>query len=327
MMYRWIDEARRVGIEQVAAELAVPVRGRRIACPGCSTSDACKVLGERWRCFRCGVHGDAIDLVAHVVAGTRLAGSCAGEVRAWYASRGWCRPDEGAEPIIRRHVPVAPVVVEELGYPPEHELDQLADRVEPFELHSVAVAWAARRFGAASVPQLGASGVLHVLGNGAVPSWAAIGRRSWQDAGYRGLLWAYDASGLRRSCRVRALAELPWEGAPKALPPRGFSVRGLVLASRRGRRLLQGLEHPDLVVVAEGEPQFLAAVLAWPRAAVFGVVSGSWTPELAARVPFGAQVLICTDHDQAGDRYAETIEATLRGRARIARHARTLGAT
>jgi hypothetical protein len=325
--YRWIDEARRVGLDQVAGELAWPIRGRRITCPGCSTSDACKVLGERWRCFRCGVHGDAIDLVAHAVSGQALQAGCVAEVRAWYASRGWCRSDEGAEPVVRRAVPVRPVEpVVELGYPPVHELEQLEELVEPFELCTVATAWVARRFGAASVPALGRSGVFHVLGLGALPAWAAVGKRSWLDAGYRGLLWAYDASGCRRSCRVRALADLPWEGAPKALPPRGYSVRGLVLASKRGRRMLAGLDAPELVVVAEGEPQFMAAVIAWPKAAVLGIVSGSWTPEIAARVPFGARVLVVADHDEAGDRYAEQVEQTLTGRAYVARHMRTLGA-
>ena len=48
--------------------------------------------------------------------------------------------------------------------------------------------------------------------------------------------------------------------------------------------------------------------------AVFGIVAGSWTPEIAARVPTRTRVVICTHDDPAGDRYAAQIAETLRER-------------
>jgi predicted nuclease with TOPRIM domain len=70
------------------------------------------------------------------------------------------------------------------------------------------------------------------------------------------------------------------------------------------------------VIVAEGEIDYLTAVqlsAAYP-VATFGIVSGSWTREIAARIPDGAIVVAATDPDPAGDRYAEQIFATFRGR-------------
>jgi DNA primase len=53
-------------------------------------------------------------------------------------------------------------------------------------------------------------------------------------------------------------------------------------------------------------------VRAWADWCVLGIVSGSWTDELAQRVPAGTRVLIRTDADAAGDKYARRIAETLR---------------
>jgi len=73
------------------------------------------------------------------------------------------------------------------------------------------------------------------------------------------------------------------------------------------------------VVISEGLPDFLSWATNYSDAdtdapAVFGVTSGSWTPELAARIPDGCRVLIATHLDKAGDRYAEKITATFQSR-------------
>ena len=73
------------------------------------------------------------------------------------------------------------------------------------------------------------------------------------------------------------------------------------------------------VVICEGVPDWIKAATSWSDGAedvpaVFGIVAGSWTPEIAARVPTRTRVVICTHDDPAGDRYAAQIAETLRER-------------
>ena len=119
---------------------------------------------------------------------------------------------------------------------------------------------------------------------------------------------------------------------PKALAARGCGhAAGLVLADPLGVALLRGeLEDGGVrwdgrVVIVEGEPDLWAYATAMSRArngasyAVFGHMAGAWTAAHAARIPDGARVLLATDDDDAGDRYAETVRDTLKGRCNVAR--------
>jgi hypothetical protein len=76
--------------------------------------------------------------------------------------------------------------------------------------------------------------------------------------------------------------------------------------------------------VAEGEPDFLTWATRFSDAdeaapAVLGVVSGSWTTCIADRMPDGARMIVRTDHDEPGEKYAHTIQMTLRGRCTVLR--------
>jgi hypothetical protein len=123
----------------------------------------------------------------------------------------------------------------------------------------------------------------------------------------------FDVEGRARSLifrRVFASTE-----GPKSVPPRGFDRSGLVMACPRAIAMLyRGKLTTDRLVIAEGEMAFLAWSLS-SAIATLGIVSGSWTPELAARIPDNARVLIATDHDRAGQEYAQKIIHSLRDRA------------
>ena len=80
------------------------------------------------------------------------------------------------------------------------------------------------------------------------------------------------------------------------------------------------------MIVAEGEVDWLTfTILAGIDSgsenapATFGISSGSWTKEIAARIPSGVRVLVATDLDEAGDRYAEKVAASLAGRCQVRR--------
>lgn len=53
--------------------------------------------------------------------------------------------------------------------------------------------------------------------------------------------------------------------------------------------------------------------------ACFGVETGAWSQRIADRLPNGCAVVLRTHHDEPGERYAEQIIKTLRGRCRLFR--------
>lgn len=158
-----------------------------------------------------------------------------------------------------------------------------------------------------------------------VPPWARFGPRTWPAAGYDLLFRLYDYQGELRSVLARRLG--PGDG-PKSTAPRGYERRGLVMADALGLHLLRTGSRPAgwtpdapplRVVIAEGEMSWLAFACEASDAdehapATLGIVSGSWTEELAARIPAGSHVIIATDWDATGHKYAEQIASTLGGR-------------
>lgn len=138
---------------------------------------------------------------------------------------------------------------------------------------------------------------------------------TWLESGHVLLVRTFDASGEPRS--VRAWRVIPGD-SPKRLPPAGHTAAGLVLANSSAVAMLRGTSGPSDVVIAEGESDWLL----WStrvECAVFGVGSGWWTPEHSAKIPFGSRVIIRTDRDKAGDRYADAIAKELHGRGQILR--------
>lgn len=150
-----------------------------------------------------------------------------------------------------------------------------------------------------------------------VPDWATCGK-PWPESGHRLIVPVYDSSGSLRSVRAWDFSET----APsKRVAPKGFSTAGLVLANDAARgMLMQGPTGPCLdVTICEGEPDFLTwATIISEKAkhlnAVFGVFSGAWVEDVAARIPNGSRVAIRTHGDDTGKRYAEEIKASLKDR-------------
>ncbi len=141
-------------------------------------------------------------------------------------------------------------------------------------------------------------------------------RRSWRQAGYYLVLPAYDATGRLASVHARYAGPPPGPKERKTLWPSGYQVRGLTFANPPALAMLRGElpEAPARVVIAEGATDYLLAALKWPALPILGLTAGTWNRELADRVPDGATVAIRTDNDPAGDRYAETVIESFKGR-------------
>jgi hypothetical protein len=153
---------------------------------------------------------------------------------------------------------------------------------------------------------------------GALPPWAMCRGGTWRDAGFRLIVPMFDASGVLRTVRGWRVIE---NDLPKRLPPSGCKASAVVMADEWGRAMLAATRAPERIVIAEGEPDALTWMtrLNEPRTAVLGIVSGSWCKEIAASFPVGARVDVWTDHDEAGDRYANEIVLGLRRRCFVYR--------
>jgi hypothetical protein len=154
---------------------------------------------------------------------------------------------------------------------------------------------------------------------GSLPSWALCRGGTWREANYRLIVPVFDTNGELRGVRGWRVGGDP--SLPKRIPPFGCRASGLLMADSWGLAMLRGTRAPERVVITEGEPDTLVwgTRLNDPSTATIGIVSGSWSSELAMRFPIGCRVDIRTHADAAGDRYAAEIESGLRRRCFVFR--------
>ena len=220
-----------------------------------------------------------------------------------------------------------------MTYPPQHEVQRLWDSCT-----HVATDFEAWRYLRCQRSLLAMDIIPQDLArvlprDASCPPWAGTRRQSWAESGHRLIVPVYRAWDTEPAL-LRA-----WSWSPSAKTSRLSAsscddayrtVKGLVMANTLGRAMLGygevGLsilrragmwtKAPTItgVVIVEGEPDYLTACCAWPGWAVLGIASGSWTDELARTIPSGAVVVIRTDDDTAGDRYAAQVEESLQGR-------------
>lgn len=269
-MSGWLEAVRPVSVEAVATELGLAVRRRALGpCPACGaerrgggdTRGPCGLTrdGHGFRCFRCDAAGDAADLVALRLTGSRLREATAeqrAEVRAWYAARGWCEPEPGrapARPPARPpRVPVAPVEPAP-AYPPAAEVEALWSACAPLDAVSMlepAVLWLEHRRGLLC-RELAALDLVRVLPSSYPwPAWVptlGLERAEWREL-YRLAVPMYDAEGALRGLRFRLV------DAVRVVAPDGLRLRwtspdgveaadGRLVSARTGRELPKSLSQ------------------------------------------------------------------------------------
>lgn len=339
---RWISQVADRGVAAVAQALGMQVDPDGIRpCPACTSEHRSRndrrppvdvvARGRGWICYRCAASGDAVTLAAIVTLGERLAAKDPRwkRVRQRCAEEGLCDSERGQGPggrTLRAKAP-APLPPPRRTLPPADEIAALWAACTPAAEDPAVSRWLRSR---GLDPGALGSEVRALPTAYPWAAWCPPWLRS-----RRAVLPAWDASGALRSLRFRAVGEV---SGPKAAPPSGkadprvdgpYTVGGLVLADVVARWLLEG--RADLlgdawdgrVIVVEGEPDFLTWAQHAPDAtrtpAVFGVWSGSWTPDIAARIPDGSPVVIRTHHDRDGDKYAHAVTTTLQGRCRVFR--------
>jgi hypothetical protein len=114
---------------------------------------------------------------------------------------------------------------------------------------------------------------------------------------------------------IRAIAPM---SRAKGASPSGFETAGLVMANVEATRWLRGEAQLEQLDIVEGVPDFLFAST-MTCGAVVGIVSGSWSNDLAARIPASAWLAIRTHDDPAGAQYASQIVRSVAPSVRITR--------
>jgi predicted P-loop ATPase len=295
--------------------------GAKISCPWHSEQnpDCSVTLGPdgtiRVHCFACGGGGDALSLIA--------------QVRGLDIKADFKRVVQEAADLLGERALANPAPPprqrEAKARPPAGEVAQLWSMC--LKAGAEADAFARRGIVAAELEQLDLVRVLPQVA--ALPRWAVCKKRSWGASGHRFITPMYGPSGSMESVRARSLSG----GEPKALPPAGCRVGGLVLADPAGQQLLRtGRAPAGGVLICEGEPDFWTLATHWSDAdpaapAVLGIVNGGWSDDIAARIPDGTSVLIWMHTDRpkaprpgaperpgAGDAYAASLRRSLGAR-------------
>lgn len=220
------------------------------------------------------------------------------------------------------HDPSPPRQVRPLTYPPGHEVVDFWTHLRAVPQAPEVAAWLGTRGLAydrlGQWPRL----IIQAVGEHPVwPPWASCGDRPWYQTRYKAIIPLFDARGEMRSVKARAVAD---GDGPKSVPPIGYDVSRLVMASPTLAYVLRTGAWPDrvapdqrVIYAAEGEPDYLSLVQAIatskrPMAGVLGYFSGSFSFELFKRLPEGQTVIFYRQTDTAGAAYLDRLRETFR---------------
>lgn len=327
----------RAAVDTIKANLADPLafldaigldakreghRARLHECPWCGSSRGCYADTRQGvilaRCHTCGEGGDIFALFAAVRGlDARRDFTAIKNELADLAHVNTDRPRPPKPP---------PMPPRDLPLPPRGAAGRLWNACRPCADDPEVAAWlVSRGLDPAACDRYGLCAALPI--GVEIPRWAwfkgdAAEAQPWNAIGCRAIFRLFDAAGELQSVRAR---QVRGDVGPKSCAPRGFTHKGLLLADPCARVMLSVGQwtHLDrgLVVVAEGEPDFLTWASKGEGArdiAAIGIAgAGAWTQALADRIPDGSTIAIWTDDDRAGDAYATAITASIRGRCNV----------
>lgn len=145
-----------------------------------------------------------------------------------------------------------------------------------------------------------------------LPPWAAEKLGAWTRRGYRTLyMLVHPSDGVPRAVKLRWTRPVDGADPPKEARLSGVPLKGLVCADRVAMSVMRGERAASecrALVVLEGPKDFGAGAARWaphhPDVAHIGLISGSVTPDLVKAWATVPRVVVLTDPDGGGDRYA-----------------------
>lgn len=357
--YNWFDDASKASLPEVVEALGLKQGRQSFGpCPHCGAENREKgrtrhPIGmttdrQGWHCFPCGLSGNVINLVCLSLLGSSKAQREQwNQIRQWFASYQWCQDLPGQKikalpkPLRKKSPPktipkdYSKALKHFKGEVQEFWSSTLKPLSQSSKASEQARAWLNQRgFARQYITNIVDHDLVRILPHQApCPKWARFAGRAWNKQGYHLVFPAFNSQGEIASLRARKILN---SSGPKSIAPDGAgafpTARNFVQANDIGQLLLETGKKPEWwaenvpikIVVVEGEPDFLSWSARISDAdenplAVFGIWSGAWTEEMAARIPEGSRVIIRTDHDKAGHRYAEKVRSTLSKRCTVLR--------
>ncbi len=168
-------------------------------------------------------------------------------------------------------------------------------------------------------PALAALDLIRVTPIPYLYDWPSWWPKSWASS-WRLITRGYDAAGNIASVHARSI--IPGQ-TPKTRWPKGFPA-GYLFADRRGVALLRGdTGEIDKILIVEGLSDLIAMSLAVADAqrshAILGITAGATKTLREIRWPNELPIVIATDHDDAGERYAADLRELLPSNVRTLR--------
>jgi hypothetical protein len=205
---------------------------------------------------------------------------------------------------------------------PPHEVRALWDRCLRVSTDEEVADWL--RVHRIDIAAVDAFELARVLPKGAeAPAWARYGAIRWKESGYRLLVPLYGPSGVMEALYARSLRPIFYGSGIRSYPP-VTGASGFVMANATGLSLLRSAKWPTesswrTVIVAGGAADFLdwATSVALEKPAVFGLVPGSWTRDIASRIPTGSRVIVRAHQNPIAGRYAHRVQDFLAPRCQV----------
>jgi len=347
-MTDWIAQVNRHGISKVARALGLTVDNRGISpCPSCGAkrrgkTDSRSPIGIRaddrgGKCHPCSATFNPVSLMALIVSGqTKPDYHQWAEVRNRCFSLGLCNREDqkdGASSSKGNTLHTAPIKMESVNKPlrpPASEVQSLWESCIPVTDDDQVKSWMtnSRGFTPQMIVNIDQRSLARALNpKSALPAWCTYRSRNWIETTHRVIVPLVGPTGAIESLHARALR--PEGERDKAASPKGFEIRGLVMADQLGKVVLEEgapgwWKQPHRIVICEGVPDYLIWASRYGYAAedapaVLGVISGSWSKEIAARIPNECRVVIRTHNDRSGNEYAQKIISSLSNRCVLKR--------
>lgn len=321
----WIDHVRDMDVPTIADGLGLTIhRGTMSPCPGCGEEKRGKgdprgPVGVRpdrqgWRCHRCDVGGDGLDLAAQAIEGRRardLDRDSMARLRAWYASRGWCSAESEGPEAPQPSLPPQPEPEPEKRIP-AGELAPLWKACSPVADEGAVADWLrGRGYDPAAVRA--ARCVQVIPDRYRWPEWWPSGHQRWPLVAL-----LRDGAGTPAGMHGRAIdPEAPRKTSSPLRTDAGYSFSGLWMANPAARSMMLGKASPGRCLIVEGVTDFLRAcdvTGSGDPLPILAGISGSFGRIDEIAWPDGCQIIVATDADAAGDRYAEHARRRLPGR-------------
>lgn len=308
-MDSWVDNFKLIPISTLAENLGYKTNSKRIkTCPACGAQRTrndkrgpvryySNEYGHRWQCYACSIRGDGLDFVSYALFNTpaKELGSKFSELRTWQEGGNFVAAPAQSTPV-------------EPNYPPQDEVLSVINACVPMPhcKDKEVLAFLQKRgldpsktLAGVACPRFPYKSLTRTKrSNGRLFPWWS----SYYALNFPILIPAFNHKAHLVSFQGRSISS----DQRKSTCPVGYDTANSFFLNLPARQFLQKTLTPDTIWIVEGEMDFL--VLAQhPGETVIGIRNSAVSHlQLMPWRPW-QQVIIATDNDDVGNRYADKI--------------------